>query len=291
MHSEKPVVEKKKASPKTKQTTTNIKPMLSITEEEQEHGNSTHSATEWDGGVTSYLLRNMPWSLKAPAEPTKEPDNYPFAFRDFPRHDGTPCVMYKPNEEEQVEFSPAAPGTVIDATTDVKMIIDCIPSTSQHSLSRSMHSLGNSVHSIGSVDNFVDRLENLMVLKYMQYKERSQMEEERLQRKRERDAQREKPATATATTGPVEVTPPVVDLLDTGVGGGGDDDAPVELQSSLVLLDTTSASVVQAVVEPPSSPPSTVPPEKMNSPTGSISPADVTKITEGEEEQSGGVFA
>ena len=106
MHSEKPVVEKKKASSKTKQTTTNIKPMLSINEEEQEHGNSMHSATEWDGGVTSYLLRNMPWSLKAPLEPTKEPDNYPFAFRDFPRHDGIPCVMYKPNGEEQVEFSP-----------------------------------------------------------------------------------------------------------------------------------------------------------------------------------------
>jgi hypothetical protein len=49
MHSEKPKVEKKKASPKKKQTA-NIKPMLSITEEEQEHGDSMHSTTEWDGG-------------------------------------------------------------------------------------------------------------------------------------------------------------------------------------------------------------------------------------------------
>ena len=257
MHSEKHKVEKKKASHKKKQTA-NIKPMLSITEEEQEHGDSIHSTTEWDGGVTSYLLRNMPWSSKAP-EPAKEPDSYPFAFRDFPRHDGTPCLMYTPKEEEQVEFAPAAPGTVIDATTDVTMIIECIPSTSQHSLSKSMHSLSNSVHSTGSVDNFVDRLESLMVLKYKQFEERSRMEEERLQNKREREAKRATPAA------PVEATP-VVDLLDTG------------------------APVVQ-VVEPPASPPSLVPPEKMSSPAGSISPADVTKITEGEEVQSGGVFA
>ena len=229
--------------------------MLAIFEEEHEHGDSMHSASSWDGGVASFLMRSlptsMPWTTKTP-EVVKDQD-MPFPYRDFPRHDGSPCVIYSPKDEIQIEFGPAAPGTVIDVTTNTTLLIERI-SSEPHSLSNSYHSMNNSQHSAGSVDNFVDKLETLMLLKYKQYKERTKMELERLERKRERDLKR--------------ASPPSENVVD------------------LLVEPVSKELVVSALPEP-----SIVTPEKIDcSPTVNVSPANVSKMTEGEE-QPEGVFA
>jgi len=246
LHSDKPSVERKKVKSKKKRIPTSaIKPMLPITEEEQENNDSMHSTSSWEGGVAAFLFRNlpsaMPWATKPP-EAVQE-QSFPFAFRDFPRHDGTPCLMYNPKEgdEEQVEFGPAAPGTIISNSTQMSLIIECNMSAEQNTLANSMHSL----NSTGSVDNFVDKLEALMVLKQKQYEERTKMEQERLERKRERDSKRQ-------------------------------GSSPQPLQRAVDLLDNQ-------IVEPaPPSPIHTVvSPENVNfSPAVSLSPGDITKMME-----------
>ena len=255
LHSENTRIQQKKVKPKKKKQTASITPMLAIFEEEHEHGDSMHSASSWDGGVASFLMRSlptsMPWTTKTP-EVVKDQD-MPFPYRDFPRHDGSPCVIYSPKDEIQIEFGPAAPGTVIDVTTNTTLLIERI-SSEPHSLSNSYHSMNNSQHSAGSVDNFVDKLETLMLLKYKQYKERTKMELERLERKRERDLKR--------------ASPPSENVVD------------------LLVEPVSKELVVSASPEP-----SIVTPEKIDcSPTVNVSPADVSKMTEGEE-QPEGVFA
>ena len=255
LHSDKNRIEQKNVKPKKKKQTSNITPMLAIFEEEHEHGDSIHSVSSWDGGIASYLMRSlpssMPWTTTKTPEVVKDED-MPFPYRDFPRHDGSPCVIYSPKDEIQLEFGPAAPGTVIDVNTNTTLLAERISSESP-SLSNSYHSMNNSQHSAGSVDNFVDKLEALMLLKYKQYQERTKMEQERLERKKERDLKR--------------ALPPSENVVD------------------LLVEPVSKEMTVSASPEP-----SIVTPEKFDcTPTINVSPADVTKMTE-EEEQPEGVF-
>ena len=169
-------------------TTAGIKPMLQIEEageEEENLGGSSHS----DKGIGSWF-RSLTSKMDCKKQEDDEVVNqdHPFVYRDFPRHDGTPCLMYDGsnhgsnhnNPRKDVSYS-AAKMPALPSQLPPQLAIE-VPET----FDVSMHSTGSHT----SIDNFVDTLETLMRMKHKQYQERTKMEQERLERKRRRETAR-----------------------------------------------------------------------------------------------------
>lgn len=129
----------------------------------------------------------------------KEQD-LPFVYRDFPRHDGTPCLIYTPTEEQVVfdaddnddvddyNHSPVKAFSIdmgdivgLSVKTDGSNSLDDdkpLPSNSVHSTNSKQ-----SISSTNSLEQFIERLETLYQLKQKQYKQRMEMERIRRERK------------------------------------------------------------------------------------------------------------
>mmetsp|Transcript_22324 Transcript_22324/g.37997 ORF Transcript_22324/g.37997 Transcript_22324/m.37997 type:complete len:367 (-) Transcript_22324:51-1151(-) len=167
-------------------STSGIKPMLQIDEGEEEDENGV-SSSHSERGVGAWLR-----SLTSKMDCTKGEKNevtnqdHPFVYRDFPRHDGTPCLMYKSNHDSNPSSSIISS---LPSQMPPQFTYDADLLPSNDNFGSSMHSL-KSADSHTSIDNFVDTLEALMRMKHKQYQERAKMEQERLERKRRRDAER-----------------------------------------------------------------------------------------------------
>ena len=135
-----------------------------------------HQETGWWHKVTSTLAAHR-------HEP--EVENYDFPFRDFPRKDGTPCLIYEENVDGPVvlrkddrpsvspSMDPPEPNSIVPLSdADFKRQL------SMQSLNSSLDSDGNSVDS-----DFTNRLERLMVLRHRHF-EREQM----VMRKKQKEA-------------------------------------------------------------------------------------------------------
>lgn len=108
-------------------------------------------------------------------------------YRDFPRHDGTPCVMYTPKDEVDWNYMPQT----LKVSQSAYQTDDVDDNLSHSSLSQSS-SMGSSM--VAGIDNFVDKLERLVASRSRQYQERVKMERERLERRKahEKDRFKEK---------------------------------------------------------------------------------------------------
>ena len=202
-----------------------IRPMLQISEEEPEDemdlaGSSGHNHNngneningDGSNGIGSWL-RSLTTQMDCTKEEATLNQDHPFVYRDFPRHDGTPCVIFNEGNRsahsdgnDMNHESSISPTNRSIGSNDSGVLMSAMPTNIDMSvvqasslLSTSSHSaagLGSSRHSMASatsttsIDNFVDKLETLMAMKHKQYEERARMEQERLERKRQRDLKR-----------------------------------------------------------------------------------------------------
>jgi hypothetical protein len=118
----------------------------------------------------------------------------PFVYMDFPRHDGTPCLIYNPKEdfeeslvvdEQNVMAQPDAPFS-FESTISIDMshVITVNESEDLTPLSSdSAHSDSRTVSSTNSLEQFLKRLEKLYQFKHRQYQQRAAMAKERIKRR------------------------------------------------------------------------------------------------------------
>ena len=190
-------------------------------------------------GIMDVLLNNQ----------SKKDQELPFVYRDFPRHDGTPCLMYNPSKAAPAQLSPSVKSKHIgmgdavytpqvqgDTDTDAPM-----PSNSMHSTTSSK----NSISSTNSLELFIDRLENLYQLKQKQYTQRMEMERERRERRQAKQRQKKGTAVTACTpaatkTTPNKSTPTVVEMT---VLVSPDAAATTPLKSNVTVRTTTPAMV------------------------------------------------
>jgi len=157
--------------------------------------------TSWWGNSTSTILHSLF------GEPNPQEQDLPFVYRDFPRHDGTPCLIYNPKNEPttindtddddthvlSTRSQSPSPTLPQSFSLDMDDILDMpqplywdhnydasppMPSNSMHSTTSA-----HSISSTNSLEQFIDRLENLYQLKQKQYQQRMEMERERRERR------------------------------------------------------------------------------------------------------------
>lgn len=97
----------------------------------------------------------------------------PFVYRDFPRHDGTPCLIYN----SPVNSSDQGIGSLNGSTVWASSLSPKSTTSQDNELQQEEE----------PVDSFVDRLEQLMVVRHEQYQERCNMEWERKRRSKSSD--------------------------------------------------------------------------------------------------------
>jgi len=200
-----------------------IKPMLAIEESDSDFGanNSyrsgvpvatwlTQLASMWDPERTEDGPNdNTPSKNEANAggSPTAVED-FPFAFQDFPRTDGTPCLIYNGSHHSSHGGLSHSSSNKQETFTIEGLDEGSLTQKEVYIHDNSYHSTGSMLSSTGSVmseassgsvaENFVNKLENLMVMRHKQFEERQMQEQERAafrQRMEERKRQR---ATAAA---------------------------------------------------------------------------------------------
>ncbi len=125
-------------------------------------------------------------------------------YRDFPRHDGTPCVMF--SSADDVEWE-ATGGTEVSMNDLLHLCSACYSYAQLYRLQKNSILIGDHTEIDGApgslspykspeqseqIDDFVDKLENLMAARSRQYEERKQMDKEIAQRKKARMAERKK---------------------------------------------------------------------------------------------------
>lgn len=114
-------------------------------------------------------------------------------FRDFPRHDGTPCVMFTPvhevdweaRKQQQNEKEPRA--SILSSQTANH---SCENDDSDLSYDHSSSSFSNLQDGNKEVDSFVDKLESLMADRSRQYEERKKFEAELEEEKKKHAAEK-----------------------------------------------------------------------------------------------------
>mmetsp|Transcript_10968 Transcript_10968/g.20047 ORF Transcript_10968/g.20047 Transcript_10968/m.20047 type:complete len:642 (-) Transcript_10968:203-2128(-) len=214
-HTKSSQLKKKRPSNKLKHSSTKkkkfmrpINPMMSITEEDltAPPGTLRHNAEERDMSrpspsfanvVKSFasLLPSRSFEQKYPEESItfehelQDPDlisprgvdEIPFAFKDFPRHDGTPCLIY-PDSNNNDEKS----GDVVDMTLVVEGSSHTVDSDLDESVTES------------SLDGFLEKLETLVAAQSRQYQERVKMDKEKELRRKAREEKRKRGKTVTS---------------------------------------------------------------------------------------------
>ena len=179
-----------------------IRPMLNNSEDELVQESPNHSA---HGGISSWF-QNTAASINSflnKSEHSIQNQDHPFVYRDFPRHDGTPCLIYSHKEGDtptsSAPISPASPPSVETISSPDKQsqfADDGSPTTAK----KNHAALNKSNH---SVDDFVQKLENLMRMKRRQFQQRQEMFLEKERRKAERRSRRNPAPSLEAQTGNV----------------------------------------------------------------------------------------
>jgi len=113
------------------QNNANILPTLSQDEQQQQHSSRlpplTAASTLFQSTKIGEQLSNL-WSNNFPrnAEKTKgyPSQDHPFVYRDFPRHDGTPCLMFKKNNLTTINGSNAGTTTIHRVTSSSSSVED-----------------------------------------------------------------------------------------------------------------------------------------------------------------------
>lgn len=139
--------------------------------------------TQHEGGSLASWVRSLSSSFQRNKEEeidfiTSGENGKSFIYKDFPRHDGTPCLIYNPTNEP-------SPRVRANSTNRVRANSSIWASTSPHSEEVVAPEEED-------IDSFVDRLEQLMVVRHEQYLERCNMEWER-ERRKQRTYSREGP--------------------------------------------------------------------------------------------------
>jgi hypothetical protein len=125
--------------------------------------------TQQEGGSLASWVR----ALSSSFQPKKEEEiqfmtcgenGKSFIYKDFPRHDGTPCLIYNPDQ--------LSPRERANSTNRAR-------ANSSIWTSMSPDSEDVVAPEVEEVDSFVDRLEQLMVVRHEQYLERCNMDWER----------------------------------------------------------------------------------------------------------------
>jgi hypothetical protein len=217
-------------------TTSNINPMTPIAEDHS--AAPSYSSTPGSPMVSWFRSMGMMGALfsSPKAEEIKNQDA-PFVYRDFPRHDGTPCLMYNPSEDSThdddaltsshhgqlqahaPEFHRQQPpnhsnhsaGHAQQPVASQSYSIDMGDATLQNSHhgmpSASLHS-ARSISSTNSLEVFIDRLERLYQMKRRRYDERKEMDDMR-RKSRARASRRQMGSSAASrgATSSVEMAP------------------------------------------------------------------------------------
>lgn len=180
-------------APKAKQ----MKPLNTITEVNEDDGNNNESffPQKIMSSITSFISEKMDGSSQ------KNKEDF-VVFRDFPRHDGTPCVMFTPVGEVDWEANKqnekAPPSTAFPTKTNIE------EDDTDLSYDSTVGSLTNlKDDSNGEVDTFVDKLESLMADRSRQYEERKKFEAE-LEDEKKRRAEEKSQQDVLISTGSCE---------------------------------------------------------------------------------------
>ncbi|KAL3938480.1 MAG: hypothetical protein SGBAC_006614 [Bacillariaceae sp.] len=130
----------------------------------------------------------------------EEEQQYKFAFKDFPRHDGTPCLMYTGSNDEDDIFAVRSPKELKDASIDGESDIlnepeilsdEAFMQLLNMNASPSFEDTSASVPTLGyKSPEFNSRLSSLFAEKHRQYEKRSIVERHQQKRKKERDVER-----------------------------------------------------------------------------------------------------
>lgn len=154
-----------------------LRPMLPISEGKEEEKQSltgecrvpsktSYSFPQFLPSIPNFLSRDNVNEEKSKA-------NNVLVFRDFPRHDGTPCVMFTPKDELDwnCEQKKSKAASLVSQGKE-----------GDDSFSHSSHSSSVNSSMAAGIDNFVDKLERLFAVRSRQYQERVNMDKERLER-------------------------------------------------------------------------------------------------------------
>jgi len=164
-----------------------LKPLNTITEVNEDElktpdTNSNESfLPQIISSISSYITEKFDSS---PGEKDKEEF---LVYRDFPRHDGTPCVMFTPIDE--VDWDLARQESTESKTPPRKSFQNLIKDDDAD-ISYTSSQSSVFVDKEETVDNFVDKLENLMASRSRQYEERKKLDKEVAEKKKARFEQR-----------------------------------------------------------------------------------------------------
>jgi len=107
-------------------------------------------------------------------------------YRDFPRHDGTPCVMFTPVQD--VEWSEDGPLAL--SPEGKKVLMNDTSTDTDIDLAHPSPYESPTPKQEDQIDNFVDKLENLIAARSRQYEQRKQHDLESAERKKARTLER-----------------------------------------------------------------------------------------------------
>jgi len=133
----------------------------------------------------------------------------PVPYKDFPRNDGTPCVMFDSDESSGWQVS-AESREAAEREALTSMSVEVGVSGIRETTGSSVGRADEPIITEDGIENFVDKLEHLMKLKSRQYKERVKMEQERAQRKKSRNERRRREPEASRSPPKTSADPPAL---------------------------------------------------------------------------------
>lgn len=210
----------KKKTKKHHKKAKQLKPLNTITEIEEEEFHNESFFPQLISSISSYI------SDKIDSITPKNKDGF-MIYRDFPEHDGAPCVMLTSTDYGDKSL-PQPPRSAFQTQQS--------PSDNENLFYNSSDSdLQVNDDEKSEADSFLDKLENLVAAKSRQYEERKKMYEELTERKKiNLEQRRNEKAMKRKQHLPQQVTD------DNGESENGDD---------LLLLDTSSESFENEIIK------------------------------------------
>lgn len=180
---------KSKNSPKTSQSLAS-QDGVELDHSETSQGSGSNSSGDFAGSMWSKLaatLRRSGSSFPRYGENLaceEDPRDYPFAFNDFPRHDGTPCLIYSEDENGSATLRRG------DSTMEPPSLRRRTPLSDeeyQMALSQQNSSMEEAYPLDESIEvEFTEKLERLVAMRHRHYEKESILEKHREIRRRER---------------------------------------------------------------------------------------------------------
>ena len=182
-HSDKAKVQLSRAMKMKKKTRRNVKqpkarqlkPLNTITEVVEEESNESFFP-QIMSSISSFISDKIESST-----PKNNKDDF-LVYRDFPRHDGTPCVMFQPVDD--VDWEASKEKRKQDDKSPPQTAFNLKDDDDDADLSYDSNSSSDSKDGKEDVDCFVDKLEALMAARSRQYEERKKLDNEISERKK-----------------------------------------------------------------------------------------------------------